>query len=107
MARYLALHHQALIVRAMKKADMLHLLSKTISSAKIVVFDLTRSTETGAVEVVYEVIEQLLDQVISSGKYDSQSVWFDVVHILVFANFEPNRTTMSNDRWNVHHIASV
>jgi len=107
MARYLALHHKALIVRAMKKADMLHLLSKSISSAKIVVFDLTRSTETGAVEVVYEVIEQLLDQVISSGKYDSQSVWFDVVHILVFANFEPNRTTMSNDRWDVHHIASV
>lgn len=107
MARYLALHHQALIVRAMKKADMLHLLSKSINNAKIVVFDLTRSTESGAVDVVYEVIEQLLDQVISSGKYDSQSVWFDTVHILVFANFEPNRSTMSNDRWDVHHIASM
>lgn len=107
MARYLALHHQALIVRAMKKADMLHVLSKSISDTKIVVFDLTRSTEAGAVEVVYEVIEQLLDQVISSGKYDSQTIWFGTVHILVFANFEPNRSTMSLDRWVVHHIASV
>lgn len=104
MARYLALHHQAIIVRAMKKADMLHALSKTILDTKIVVFDLTRSTEAGAVEVVYEVIEQLLDQVISSGKYDSQTVWFDTVHIIVFANFEPNRGTMSLDRWDVHHI---
>jgi len=107
MARYLALHHQALIVRAMKKADMLHVLSKRITEANIVVFDLTRSTEAGAVEVVYEVIEQLLDQVISSGKYDSQTVWFETVHIIVFANFEPNRGTMSLDRWDVHHIASV
>ena len=107
MARYLALHHQALIVRAMKKADMLHVLSKSISDTKIVVFDLTRSTEAGSVEVVYEVIEQLLDQVISSGKYDSQTIWFETVHIMVFANFEPNRSTMSLDRWDVHHIATV
>lgn len=107
MARYLALHHQALIVRAMKKADMLHALSKDITTTNVVVFDLTRSTEAGSVEVVYEVIEQLLDQVISSGKYDSQTIWFDKVHVLVFANFEPKRDTMSSDRWDVHHIASV
>ena len=107
MARYLALHHQALIVRAMKKADMLHALSKDITTTNIVVFDLTRSTESGSVEVVYEVIEQLLDQIISSGKYDSQTIWFDKVHTLVFANFEPKRDTMSADRWDVHHIASV
>jgi len=29
------------------------------------------------------------------------------VHILVFANFEPDRAAMSTDRWDVHHIASV
>jgi len=107
MARYLVLHHQAVIVRSMKKADMLHWLSKTIGDSKIVVFDLTRSTEAGAVEVVYEVIEQILDENISSGKYDSQTVWFEKLHVLVFANFEPNRSTMSADRWDIHHIASV
>lgn len=107
MARYLALHHQAVIVRSMKKTDMLHWLCKTIGDSKIVVFDLTRSTEAGAVDVVYEVIEQILDENLSSGKYDSQTVWFEKLHVLVFANFEPNRSTMSGDRWNVHHIASV
>lgn len=104
MGRYLSLHHKATILRSMKKADMLHALTKTISDSTIVVFDLTRSTEEGAVKVVYEVIEQLLDCVISSGKYDSVTMYLKQVHILVFANFEPDRTSMSLDRWDVHHI---
>ena len=104
MARYLSLHHKATILRSMKKADMLHALTKTISDSTIVVFDLTRSTEEGAVKVVYEVIEQILDRVISSGKYDSHTMYLQQVHILVFANFEPDRTSMSLDRWDVHHV---
>lgn len=104
MARYLSLHHKATILRSMKKADMLHALTKTISDSTVVVFDLTRSTEDGAVKVVYEVIEQLLDRVISSGKYDSLTMYLQKVHVLVFANFEPDRASMSLDRWDVHHI---
>ena len=106
MARYLALHHNALILGAMKKLDLLHAITKTISGKTVVVFDLTRSTEEGAVKVVYEVIEQLLNKVIFSGKYDSQTVWIQDLHIIVFANFEPDRTAMSLDRWSVHHIAT-
>ena len=107
MARYLTLHHDALILGAMKKLDLLHAIAKTIQGKKVVVFDLTRSNEEGAVKVVYEVIEQLLNRVIHSGKYDSQTIFIQKVHILVFANFEPDRNAMSSDRWDVHHIASV
>ena len=107
MARYLALHHQAIVVGAMKKSDLLHAISKLITGRKVVVFDLTRSTEDGAVKVVYEVLEQLSNRVIFSGKYDSQTVWIPQVHLMVFANFGPDRTAMSEDRWDVHHIATV
>ena len=107
MARYLTLHHDALILGAMKKLDLLHAIAKTIQGKKVVVFDLTRSNEEGAVKVVYEVIEQLLNRVIHSGKYDSQTIFIQKVHIIVFANFEPDRAAMSHDRWDVHHIASV
>ena len=107
MARYLTLHHDALILGAMKKLELLHAIAKTIAGKKVVVFDLTRSNEDGAVKVVYEVIEQLLNRVIHSGKYDSQTIFIQKVHILVFANFEPDRAAMSHDRWDVHHIASV
>ena len=107
MARYLTLHHDALVLGAMKKLDLLHAISKTIGGKKIVVFDLTRSNEEGAVKVIYEVIEQLLNRVVHSGKYDSKTIFIQKVHILVFANFEPDRGAMSHDRWDVHHIASV
>ena len=107
MGRYLTLHHDALILGAMKKLDLLHAIAKTIQGKKVVVFDLTRSNEEGAVKVIYEVIEQLLNRVIHSGKYDSQTIFIQKVHILVFANFEPDRASMSHDRWDVHHIASV
>lgn len=107
MARYLALHHNALILGAMKKADMLHAITKTITGKTIVVFDLTRTTEEGAVEVVYEVMEQLHNQVIFSGKYDSQVLYIPKCHTVVFANYEPNKARMSLDRWDVHHIATV
>lgn len=107
MGRYLTLHHDALILGAMKKLDLLHAISKSIQGKKVVVFDLTRSNEEGAVKVIYEVIEQLLNRVIHSGKYDSKTIFIQKVHILVFANFEPDRAAMSTDRWDVHHIASV
>lgn len=106
MARYLALHCDGVVVTAMKKADMLHLLTKTLSGARCVIFDLTRTTEDGSVSVVYEVLEQLSNGFICSGKYDSTSLFVQPLHLIVFSNFAPDRSTMSADRWNVHHIAN-
>lgn len=107
MARHLALHHNSVICQMMKKADLLHMLTKTLPTKKCVVFDLTRSSEDGAVSVVYEVLEMLSNGYICSGKYDSQNLWIQPLHLIVFANFEPDRSKMSADRWDVHHIASV
>lgn len=107
MARHLALHCDAVVCQMMKKADLLHMLTKTIRTKRSVVFDLTRSSEAGAVSVVYEVLEMLSNGYICSGKYDSQNLWIQPLHLIVFANFEPDRSAMSEDRWDVHHIASV
>ena len=85
MARYLAVTKDALVLNAMKKQDMLHLISKRLP--KVVVFDLTRTTEDGSVAVVYEVIEMLQSGYICSGKYDSNSFAFDAPHVFVFANY--------------------
>jgi hypothetical protein len=91
----------------MKKADLLHMLTKTLPMKKCVVFDLTRSSEAGAVSVVYEVLEMLSNGYICSGKYDSQNLWIQPLHLIVFSNFAPDRSAMSEDRWDIHHIASV
>lgn len=105
MARHLVLHHDAVLVQLMKKADMLHLLTKMIrSTTRCVVFDLTRSSEAGSVTVVYECLEMLSNQFICSGKYDSQSLHIPLMHLIVFSNYEPDRSAMSADRWDVHKI---
>lgn len=102
MSRYLAVMQDALILQSMKKADMIHLISKQLS--KIVVFDLSRTSEDGAVNVVYEVAELLKNGYICSGKYDSRSLAFAPPHVFVFANFAPDRSKLSADRWNVKNI---
>jgi hypothetical protein len=107
MARYLALTCNSVTCQMMKKADLLHMLTKTLPMKRCVVFDLTRSCEDGAVSVVYEVLEMLSNGYICSGKYDSQNMWIQPLHLIVFANFEPDRNAMSEDRWDVHHIATI
>lgn len=89
MAKYLSVTLDALILNAMKKQDMLHVISKRLP--KIVCFDLTRTTENGSVAVVYEVIEMLQSGYFCSGKYDSNSYFVDAPHVFVFANYTAPR----------------
>jgi hypothetical protein len=105
MSRYLAVTQDALILQSMKKADMIHLISKGIS--KVCIFDLSRTSELGAVNVVYEVIELLHNGYVCSGKYDSKSFRFAPPHVFVFANFAPDQATLSADRWKITNIGPV
>jgi hypothetical protein len=107
MGNHLRLHHNAVVCQMMKKADLCHMLTKMPVHTTCVVFDLTRSHEAGAVAVVYEMLEMLGNGYICSGKYDSQAIDLPKLDLIVFANFQPDRTAMSEDRWIVNHIASV
>ena len=90
--------------QVMKKSDLLYLLTKNIMTAKGVMFDLSRTTADGSVSVVYDVCEMLKNQVFCSGKYDSVTLETPPVHVVVFANYEPDRTAWSADRYDVHKI---
>jgi hypothetical protein len=107
MGNHLRLHHSAVVCQMMKKADLCHLLTKMPVHTTCVVFDLTRSHEAGAVAVVYEMLEMLSNSYICSGKYDSCAIDLPKLNLVVFANFAPDLSAMSADRWDVHHIASV
>nr|QUS52611.1 replication protein [Mute swan feces associated circular virus 11] len=107
MSRYLSVMKNALVLQSMKKADMLHLITKQMlqeAGLGPVVFDLSRTCEDGAVGVIYEVAELLKNGYICSGKYDSKSLSFAPPHVFVFANFEPDKTKLSADRWNIKNI---
>jgi hypothetical protein len=48
--------------------------------------------------------EELKNGILVSGKYESKTVVFKVPHVIFFANFEPDMTKWSSDRYFVKNI---
>jgi len=105
MSSYLRITRNAVVLQIAKKADLAHIISK--SSSGVYIFDLARSSEEGSVSVVYELIEQLKNGYIISGKYDSRAFSFAQPHVIVFANYAPDRSKLSADRWDVTNISPL
>lgn len=67
------------------------------NSQPIVVFDFARTCED---RINYQVIEDLKNGMIFSGKYESACKIFKPPKIVIMANFEPKFTSLSLDRWD-------
>lgn len=68
---------------------------------KIAIFDLTRSQES---YFNYGVLESIKNGVMFSSKYESQMKLFKQPHVVVFANWPPDTTKLSEDRWDVRDL---
>uniref|UniRef100_A0A0L8I7L6 Helicase superfamily 3 single-stranded DNA/RNA virus domain-containing protein n=1 Tax=Octopus bimaculoides TaxID=37653 RepID=A0A0L8I7L6_OCTBM len=68
---------------------------------RIVIFDLTRSQEQ---HINYEVMESVKNGLICSCKYVSVTKSFEIPHVVVFANYDPDQTKMSADRWDIRPL---
>ncbi len=66
----------------------------------IVIIDLAR-TQAESVNYFYQFIESLKNGVLFSPKYESGQKIFKPPHVFVFANYEPDQTKLSADRWNI------
>lgn len=82
-----------------KHSDIIFAFQK--ETYKFVVMDLSREQEERA---PYAVMEGLKNGFLFSSKYDSGMCFFTPVKLIVFANFEPDRTKMSEDRWDVMQV---
>lgn len=71
------------------------------NNENIIVFDFSRSNED---RINYQVIEQLKNGLLFSGKYSSKNKVFDTPYIICFSNFHPDRDKLSEDRWNIKII---
>lgn len=99
LTKYLVVKHKALILNG-KSNDMFHALSK-VKTKKIIIVDCPKSNFD---YMNYGAIEQIKNGLIFSGKYDGGQIVFNIPHVIVFANEEPNYDMMSHDRWDVHRI---
>lgn len=107
MTKYLAAMYNANIMTIGKKADMAYLYSKNPS--KVVVFDLSRTTAPGEgrehfLDGAYSLAEDLKNGMVTSYKYDSANVLTTGCHVIFFANFPPDFSKWSADRYMVKQL---
>jgi len=88
---------RAFIVTGGKHADIYHAYGRQ----PVVFFDWPRSGEES---FPYQVLETFKNGYFLSTKYESTPVHFTPPHVIVFANFSPDRSKLSEDRWDVHNI---
>lgn len=103
--RYLAYEHKASLVKG-KGKDILYAATTVVSKdpfydGYIFILDLCRTMENF---VSYEGIEDLKNGWWFSGKYESVSVIIPPPHVIVFANFKPDVSKLSKDRWKIVNI---
>jgi hypothetical protein len=110
-ARYLSVVRTTLVLEPGKRADLAHIFVTQKSFPQIVVLDLNRTIapgedgkETGQMNVIYSFMENLKNGYMISTKYNSTTYRFPIPHVLVLANFEPDQSKMSSDRWFIKNI---
>ncbi|AWV57063.1 replication-associated protein [Yerba mate-associated circular DNA virus 1] len=92
--------------RGGKTADVAYSFRQHISShpeTTISIFDFSRS---GKEFVNYDIIEQIKDGLVVSSKYDSRTVIHVQQHLVVFANWPPDTTKLSADRWDIRPLST-
>lgn len=109
MAKYLVASQNACYLTFGKKADLVYIFVQ--DPKPIVVFNLSRTTAPNPDDLernkktfldgLYSLAEDLKDGIMVSTKYESQTKIFYVPHVIFFANFEPDMTKWSEDRYNV------
>lgn len=107
MAKYLMAMENAVLLTPGKKADMAYIFSKNPS--KIVIFDLSRTTaptdgKEHYLDGVYSLAEDIKNGMVTSYKYDSANVLTTGSHVIFFANFAPDMTKWSQDRYLITRL---
>lgn len=87
-----------------KSADIKYAMINAITKGhdiRMVIFHCVRTLENF---ISYEAIESIKDGIFFSGKYEAGMCVFNRPHCVCIANFEPEFTAMSGDRWNIIQI---
>lgn len=104
MATYLGVVGGALVLTAARKLDLTYIYAK--NPKKVVVFDLTRTAAPDedrkrAMDGIYSLAEELKNGHLVSTKYEPIDIYFRPPHVIFLANFEPDYTKWSGDRYFV------
>lgn len=97
-------HHMNAFLFEGKTADIANRVVNMRIPPTICIMNLRRSQEG---HVNYNAIEALKDGLLATGKYEGGQTIFDSPHVVVFANFEPDTSALSADRWHVVNLGAT
>jgi hypothetical protein len=104
LCKYLVVKHDAVIVSG-KGSDVKYMIVKYHEKhgvyPEIIIYDIPRTIEN---YISYTAIEEIKNGLFASSKYECEMVVMNSPHIICFANFEPNYSSMSLDRWKVKEL---
>lgn len=101
LAKKLAVEYGAVPVEG-KKNDILYCAAEHESD--VYIFDFERSMEEF---ISYSGIEKIKNGFYMCSKYESKPIIRACPHVIIFANFEPDRSKLSKDRWNIKRINNI
>lgn len=84
-----------------KFADISYQVLKSSFAPQTVLINLPRTSEG---KISYGSLEAIKDGLISSGKYEGGFRVFPPPHVVVMANFLPDESALSLDRWDIRHL---
>ena len=102
LARYLCLEKGAILLDEGRGKDTLF----GYGGQRIVLIDLPRDTDLEGADL-YSNIERLKNAHYYCGKYAGEMRIYKIPHVVVFANWDPNTTKLSPDRWEIWRISGM
>lgn len=103
-AAYLERNYEGVCIANGKGADIKNHVINYIGQGNDLDILIINVPKTAEGYVSYGAIEEIKDATIYSGKYEGGFANIEHPHVIVFANFPPDTTTMMEDRWNIVEI---
>lgn len=105
LCKYLVVNKGALYLTG-KCADIKYGITQYITEKNIVdcppiLMDFTRDVEE---YVSYQAIEAIKNGIFYNTKYESKMITYNSPHVIIFANFFPDITKLSSDRWVIREL---
>ncbi len=100
LVKHLVMNNDAILIGGSWR-DAYYAIAQRVDKDKeveLLIFDLPRSQGN---KISYTAIEGIKNGCFFSAKYESEMCVFNTPHIIVMANFTPDREFLSEDRWEV------
>lgn len=98
-SNYMVGNHGATVLANGSSRDIAYALP---DAPTIVIFDYTRDVEE---RLNYSILEAVKNGRVFSSKYESTTRHFKKPHVVVFANFRPDQSKLSADRWDIRQLS--